>query len=703
MKKLIFRRAFALYMVLLIALSVCSCTKHSQDNVEPTGTASAEATYTPTDFPAEKPEPEIIGTEVGVGLINITSPLTSALGSGYLIQDAIYIATDTLFVVAMGESDSILATYNVTAGTVQSRYVLPFSIPASMNYAKHGTIETFGDGVLIVDFVSGDVFTLDYSFNETARYANAAPVAPENLYADLSIDYCPEINSLIYGCYTSDTTIYKRDLASGDITVLFDEADEDDTISFTTTADGRYVNIFLFDCRIELPAEKDSCNRSYIVDSATGEVLDYTWLQSRAYSDGNSLSICKYYHYITYIDINGVSPKIDYIEEYDHANVDFGAGIAVTVANIPNDESEMLLLSAYNTTDGNRFARTEVKNPNNEWMAAVNGVFSTTTGSFDSARKDFCFLYYDTAEDYSIGTVLIWSPYDCGDQPIEASLDYLTPCVNSGVIFAPTAEVNAALCASIESQFNTKVYYGDALYAYVAEHTLYNSIVESFHDDADQCYIFECLTHMQNTLSVYPDGMLDKISASDRGPLVFLIVTRLKDTTLDFRISGQYMSAGGEQQVIINWQPYYISDFYSFGRPTAFSSMLNHEICHAVQQTLFDTTEGSVVFDFDTYMSYFPDEFSFANSYNDPSIYLYTSAENRYFVDEYSMRTVMEDMSRMFEYAMWSDIDECMYYPHINERYRYLCSLIRSAFATEAWEGVVMPWERCISADSPQE
>ena len=184
--------------------------------------------------------------------------------------------------------------------------------------------------------------------------------------------------------------------------------------------------------------------------------------------------------------------------------------------------------------------------------------------------------------------------------------------------------------------------------------------------------------------------MINKISNNNRGPLNFLFVTDIRNNNLDFDIAGQYIEYNKIQYILIKINPLSLNLNMDMG------SIVDHEICHAIQQCIFFDNTGDTIYDTDTYLSFYPKDFDFNNEENYEK-YVISEPDNVYFTDDYAMTGIIEDMSKMFENAMMEEIPENMYYPHIHARFEYLCKLIRSAFndlpLTEPllWERVLQP------------
>ena len=96
---------------------------------------------------------------------------------------------------------------------------------------------------------------------------------------------------------------------------------------------------------------------------------------------------------------------------------------------------------------------------------------------------------------------------------------------------------------------------------------------------------------------------------------------------------------------------------------------------------------------------YNPEGFSYDNAY-DGDRYLRNARWGEYFLNDYSLTYPTEDRAELMKDAMsldpvWAGAKSVRTSPLLQEKFRYYCTCIRSAFDTEGWPETTA-WEEAL-------
>ncbi len=626
--------------------------------------------------------------------ISDVSAAFDALVAAYTeVEPLGFLHDDTLLYRLSAPSSNLLVGFDPYTGTFSAQYALP-SAGGEDNWAQAPTVLPLQSGnVAVCDVLQNALILLDDHLNEVTRYPDLLPEVQRKaaMAGETYLKFAyAERRNVVYFCgsYT-EPVLYTHDLTTGALCTFFSvEGDENKHLSaLSLTDDGSCLNVQVSDYSFPQAADGSPAREQYVLDAQSGAVRDRSWLNLTQYADGASTALCRYYHAVSSLTVNDVPIDVQYLEEYAHLSLCLEKNVAVTVAAITEETYSALLFSAYDLQTGALTARTSYVLEENLFFVEGCDVCSGT-------RDVFCLSYSGwNADDAMQTSRLLWRYDEAAIDPLPAALEQrLTPCPNRSV-----PDDLSAYAQQIGDKYGVDILYGAAMTAYLSEHDLGSVTVTTFADFADPAYLFECLHLLDEGLSIYPDGMLEALGRLDDGKLILLLCTHIADTMVDFSVGGEYISFGTGQFVALNFPLNDAGDF-DYGSDSAkYRSILHHELCHAFQRYIF--MEGTL-YEYDTWASALPADFYYG--LEDVTPYLPPSApDDVYFVDEYSTHSILEDMSRLFEYAMFPDRPAVLYDAHVLVRYNYLCDLLRNAFDDGAWPDV-MPWEPDAATPQPK-
>jgi len=192
------------------------------------------------------------------------------------------------------------------------------------------------------------------------------------------------------------------------------------------------------------------------------------------------------------------------------------------------------------------------------------------------------------------------------------------------------------------------------------------------------------LDEMERILAVYPDGFFQTLSQqSNQHPVKICLVRSLTGSPE----SGSLDSAHGIQF-------WYEDDVYI---AIAVGDMLRQTFCHEIFHVI-ETCVLSHSNAYDNWDDLNPEGFAYdydyiANLNRDGAQYL--QAENRAFIDTYSMSYPKEDRARIMEYAVMEGNESYFASKTMQEKLRTLCKGIREAFDLRQYPNELL-WEQYL-------
>ena len=669
-----------LFILALASTAIlCSCTLQMHGHEVPP--PSSSATVPPISIP---------GNQAANGVLDITDNIAAQTGDEYIIRDAVFFDTDSLLIVADSGEDSYLAVYSMTSGIISSRYTLPFVMEDAISYSGCGVITKTANGVVIINIFSGEVIMLDMELKETEKFSCVLPTLSNLSVGDMSYGYSSDENAIYYCSYSGEPVIYKVYLDSDSTAIFFQREDKNEHLSFKMTQDGKYMNVSSYNFSSDAVAKSGSGSHTFLLDSKTAQIKESSLFDMNVYSDNGYYASGHNSYYTSGIWFDGVLTRTDYTDEYEMTAANCKSGTLATLMNNISKDKNTLVLSAYDMKSGDALSRVTVSNDGGIYVTP--GCISTYAGSLNSDGSAMCINYQTVTDDASMRSrTLIWFLHKSGLEDISAyaevfekSIDY-TPCSSTPLTNPDYIKQR------IENDFGVLVYYGDSAIKYAKDHNLYGTVLTHFPNDMDKTYLTECLCTLYDALSEYPKGMLQKLKNNSDSTFAFLLTTGIKAKSASYDVIGQYVHSEYAQNVLLDMGFTSLESFVRDGSVNSYRSVIHHEMCHVMQRRIF----GSDSYDVYEYLKHCPEDFKFTEN-GDFSEYINADAENTYFLDEYSTTSLMEDMSRLFEYAMWDEFPEQLHYPHINARLSYLCSLIRAEFSDETWPSFLY-WERALN------
>lgn len=654
------------------------------------------------------PTPAIVGEAESAAMINCMSGIRPLLGR-LRCSAVMYCGSDELLILATdSETDEHqeLIKYNVY-GAETGRYVLPCAASnASPIYNSTGAISLTADGgAAIVDVSGNELILLDETLAETGRTALAIPQLTDSLYVQYAVQYFEGGRCIFVAATDEQSCVYKYDLATGTLSEFFTLPCEGFAVtSLELAADGATLTVETRNYTSPSINPTGTQSINYIISTADGAVLTESWLSLGRYSDGTATAEQKNLYYTSDLICDGVKIDIQYLEEFRDLCFDFENMVCVSAVNVCGDSSGALLLSAYDLNTGALTARTLVLGGGEcAWPYADPNPIQTSVGSFDAAAGRYCVLLSDDYSDTG-SRVLLWA-YDDDTVLDEAGFaDYagfLTACPNVTVPEGTARE----LAAGMGSRYGVRILFADdALRFQQEENDLGLTEIISFSEDYDDDYIKECLMALDDVLSSLPPSILQKITEYYDGyEYALILCSYLNDTALDFPVSGQCFYFFDAPCILVD---NHCSDFSGLshnGSTSNFRSIWYHELFHAMQSVFLGYMDGEVNYDYDTWMSYLPEDFSYGGEADQYTTLGGEGDDSIYFVDGYATTGLLEDMARLFEYATWDEIpDELLLYPHITERLSYLCAVVRGCFDDGTWPEQVF-WERTAGPYPPEQ
>ncbi|MBE5890982.1 MAG: hypothetical protein E7282_08455 [Lachnospiraceae bacterium] len=212
----------------------------------------------------------------------------------------------------------------------------------------------------------------------------------------------------------------------------------------------------------------------------------------------------------------------------------------------------------------------------------------------------------------------------------------------------------------------------------------------------DASLLMEALTTFEKILSAYPENFFTQLQYGELNALRFYFSGSLTSDT-----DGMLSEAGAfvtqiEQSKLMVIDCNYIWDMIY---------TINHEFSHMIDSRLeyADSELDDVLFSEETWATYNPTDFAYAETYSDYSSYEPYETYSEYFIDAYGTTFATEDRAEIFgqavSYAIGDDPDYVvdMYFDdYLYEKLDYYCKCIRDGFDTTDWPEV-MPWEEILS------
>lgn len=216
----------------------------------------------------------------------------------------------------------------------------------------------------------------------------------------------------------------------------------------------------------------------------------------------------------------------------------------------------------------------------------------------------------------------------------------------------------------------------------------------------DEEKLMEVLKILDDGLARYPQGFFDQLKYAGHRNVSFLLVGTMKGKN-DFNINyaaGLATDYGNSRLIAM--------DVYDWG----IRSTIPHELTHLIQRKLdeVDAIRGTQEFE-NGFDALNPEDFDYTldyNTYYDYSGNKYVrwngTEEECYFIDDYSMTFMTEDMARCFEYMMSEYPENYLNCPHLYEKMKYLSDSLRKYFDTTDWPELT-EWEEVLERYAPAE
>lgn len=195
------------------------------------------------------------------------------------------------------------------------------------------------------------------------------------------------------------------------------------------------------------------------------------------------------------------------------------------------------------------------------------------------------------------------------------------------------------------------------------------------------------LEELDEILSSYPEGFLEKAaSATGTGRLSICLVRSINGNpgtgALESAMGLQFWDEEARAYLAITVGP-------------DMAQHLHHELFHIIDSRILSTCNA-----FDNWSKLNPKGFSYDIQYTSSRSEegrSFLTAENRYFVDLYSMSYPKEDRARVMEYAMLEGQADLFQSAPMQAKLKKLCQGIRKAFHLEK-EPVTYRWEQYLDA-----
>lgn len=204
----------------------------------------------------------------------------------------------------------------------------------------------------------------------------------------------------------------------------------------------------------------------------------------------------------------------------------------------------------------------------------------------------------------------------------------------------------------------------------------------------DDQLIYSTMLSLRNLLRMYPDGFFKQMSSDKGEPIHIELVEGIRSTTGE-GVGSPRAYASGQYGLLV------ICGGYNFTK-----SVISHEIYHLIYHKI--ELSGGIKEVTEDFYSTNPDDFEYANNYNNAVTDEYTALsnnpgehfENVYFVSDYGKQNENEEMAEFMGNLLSGDIIPDYYESvHLQEKGSYIFGIIRKYYDTEGWPKK-NTWER---------
>ena len=201
------------------------------------------------------------------------------------------------------------------------------------------------------------------------------------------------------------------------------------------------------------------------------------------------------------------------------------------------------------------------------------------------------------------------------------------------------------------------------------------------------------LNILEKTMARYPEGFFQQLRYGDvRGLKIALTggLSSEQESGYPVKADGYVTEADGYLEMALS-----LEDVYYL------PSVFTHETAHMIDRRLTYDAVYNVMSPFseERWNQYNPEGFSYDNAY-DGDRYLRNARWGEYFLNDYSLTYPTEDRAELMKDAMsldpvWAGAKSVRTSPLLQEKFRYYCTCIRSAFDTEGWPETTA-WEEAL-------
>ena len=197
------------------------------------------------------------------------------------------------------------------------------------------------------------------------------------------------------------------------------------------------------------------------------------------------------------------------------------------------------------------------------------------------------------------------------------------------------------------------------------------------------------LDTLEKVLASYPDNFMEQLLYGSQKEIEVHLVGALtkysaEETQSGFTTFDAFVEEQGGKTVLVA----------DITRESVLEQTLYHEIAHLIDGKLaFDASlREDAIYSEEAWQKLNPKGFTYAESYHDIPMELYSDKYDNYFIDIYARTFAKEDRARIMEYAMMERDEVFSANPNIKIKLEYWSACIRDAFDTTGWPKK-MKWE----------
>lgn len=691
-------------MLLLMVLLLAGCSEKGKETKPQESPVATQGQENPGQESTEKPTPTPEGTQkkeyagklLAPGLFDVSGNIQAILPEGYRLYDAMFWKDDIMLVVADNGENSVIALYGCEKGELIASCRTDDSIAVMNRYASSGLVVPGDEEIALISLFQKEVILFNGKLEETGRVSYALPEISTMPYGGIHIGYSFPQKAVFYSEISEPNSIFRANPKEEMPQLIYRDEDPNACLTFQSSTDGQYLEIKSYDYMSWDTRERDCVLMYYLVNAKTGEMEDSSWLPTTYYAANGQKAWSRYDDYLSYAAWGDRRISADYLEEYQYSQLFFDTGCLCTVVTQENVcGSNRIFFSAYDFADGERRKRVAVEFPGG-CMFRENNAFLNRPNSNGGSCVEMTVKTRDTEEDEYQVTILLWDMEESTNMELNDDSG-LRKCCSDEPARVVTREGIDALIRHLEETYDIGILTGRSGEQYVKER-IDGYDCRFLRDGWDIEYEYECVRFLEGLLSEYTPGMFKKLSGSYAGRLSFVFVTGITDKNdVNSSLLGFFQNIRTQQgqTIALRTNPGVVGEL-NF-RKGGLAGTAHHEICHAIQAQIMENVDGKTLLDLDKWLAFYPE--GYKNGKTDEEIlrdYLYGGDENRYFLDEYSLRSILEDMSRLFEFASRDEPSELLQLPNIYPRYHYLCEVISEYFGDTMPEGTVR-WERSLA------